>query len=74
MYVARPTNVNFLDWAAALVADNGLTLTPPLDEDGWVEWAARLSDELNAPAIPSPVAFDKWDAWAQAALPQLEEA
>lgn len=74
MNVVRPTNISFLDWAAALVADNGLPLNAPLSEEEWKDWAARMSDEVEAPAIPSPQTFDKWDEWAQAALPQLEEA
>jgi hypothetical protein len=74
MNVVRPTNIGFLDWAAALVADNGLQLSPPLAESEWKEWAARMSDEVDAPAIPSPQTFEKWDDWAQASLPQLEEA
>lgn len=74
MNVARPTNLTFAEWAVALVADNGLQLSPPLTEDEWREWAARLSDEVNAPAVPSPQTFENWQDWAQAALPQLEVA
>lgn len=57
----------------ALIADNGITLTPPVDEDQWQEWASWMADELDAPALPSPLEFSKWDDWAQASLAQLQE-
>lgn len=76
MIVANPTTgLTFTQWANALTQDNGLSISPPLDEQDWARWARDLRDTINiGSTLPDPTYFEDWQAWAQAALSALENS
>lgn len=78
MITIFPEYISFIDWAAALIADNPTSYLPlpPRDESNWQEWGAIVAGTgvFRRNRVPSPFSiykgrrkeeFKDWQEWAK---------